>query len=88
MANRDKIESKINKLGYKIGVYHDRIDRLSSKELKKVLDAVEEDYTDVDVKVRGKDFVVEVATVDSEKDIMILSKPEYIRRYGDERWDD
>ena len=41
-ANKDIIEDKVKKLGYKIGCYDDNIDKISKKELKNVLDALED----------------------------------------------
>lgn len=87
-TNKDIIEDKVKKLGYKIGCYDDNIDKISKKELKKILDALEEEYTDIRIKVRKKEFVVEIATVDNEKDFNMKTLEEYIYLYGDEILED
>ena len=86
--NRIMIENKVKELGYEMGCYHSSIDRLSKKELAKVMCEISGDSTDVDVKIRGKLHVVEISVVDDEIDFTILTQNEYIDRYGDERWED
>lgn len=72
---------------YTIGCYDNDIERLSKKELKKVLDNIFEEATDIIVKVRNKVYVVELTTVDEEKDFNLLTKAEYISRYGSEKFE-
>lgn len=86
--NKDIIENKVKKLGYEIGCYNEDIDKISSKELKNVLDALEQEHTDIRIKVRKKEFVVEIATVDNEKDLNMKTLEEYISLYGDEILED
>lgn len=88
MTNRERIEKKLEKMEYVIGGYDKDMEKLSQAELKKVLDSIYGDSTDVDVKIRGKLHVVEIAVVDDEMDFNILTQAEYISRYGDERWDE
>lgn len=72
---------------YAIGCYDNDIEMLSKKELKKVLDNIFEEATDIIVKVRNKVYVVELTTVDEEKDFNLLTKAEYISRYGSEKFE-
>lgn len=90
MSNKEILEKAIKKINkdYKIGTYYDDMERLSKKELQKVIDNVSEEYTDVDVQIRRKNYVVEIATVDNDKDFMIMTREEYIARYGDERYEE
>lgn len=86
--NMKVVETKVQELGCKLGVYHPLMERLSKKALGEVLDCIGEESTDVDVKINRKLYVVEINTVDNEKDFKVLSKEEYINRYGSERWED
>ena len=51
-------------------------------------DILKEDATDVDIKIGRKLYVVEINTVDGEKDLNVLSKEEYIECYSSSRWED
>lgn len=82
------IKNKVEELGCSIGCYDNTIEKLDAANLHKVLYHIDEEYTDVDVKINDKDFVVEIATVGSEKDLQVLSKMEYINRYGYSRYQD
>lgn len=82
------IKKKVEDLGLIIGCYDPLVEKLNTENLNKVLFSIEEEYTDVDVKIGKKDFVVEIATVDNEKDLQILSRSEYISRYGSSRYND
>lgn len=85
MTNKEIIEIKANKDGLVIGCWDDKMESLNKKELQKVLDSME---YDVDVKIGRKLHVVEIDVVDNEIDFSVLTKGEYINRYGDERWED
>lgn len=90
MNNRiilDKAIKEINER-YEIGCYSDGMEKISKSELKKILDVVYLEYTDVDIKIRKKNYVIEIATVDNEKDFILMTREEYISRYGNERYQD
>lgn len=82
------IKKKVEDLGLIMGCYDPLVEKLNKENLNKVLSSIEEEYTDVDVKINKKDYVVEIATVDNEKDLQILSRSEYINRYGSSRYDE
>lgn len=87
MSNRELIAKKITTLDNecKIGCYNKLMENLSQKELNKVLEGLEfYDHTDIRVNIRNKEYVVEIATVDKEKDFNLLTLQAYINRYGDE----
>lgn len=86
--NYEIIKKKIEDLGLTIGCYDPLVEKLNKENLNKILSSIEEEYTDVDIKINEKDYVVEIATVDNEKDLQILSRSEYIRRYGSSRYDE
>jgi hypothetical protein len=85
MTNRKKIEETIKVDGYKIGGYSDLMEKLNKKELEKVLINAISCY-DVDVKINRKEYVVQIDNVDDEIDFTIITKTEYINRYGNERY--
>lgn len=86
--NKKVIETKVCKLGFKLGTYDKTIDKVSNKEIKKIADLITGDSTDVDIKIRGKEYIVEICNVDLELDFNIITKEEYISRYGNERWEE
>ncbi|WP_333728362.1 hypothetical protein [Bacillus paranthracis] len=82
--NRELIEKKIETMdGYfQLSCYDSLIENLSIEELNKVLESLEEECTDVAVVMDNKTYVVEIKTVDDEKDLHVLSADEYKCRYG------
>lgn len=80
--NREKIEKAVTALGYEIGCYSKEMDILSQVALKKVLAQLEGDYSDVYVNINRKLHIVEIATVDNEKDFTVRSAIEYFSNYG------
>jgi hypothetical protein len=85
-VNKEKIQTIVNEFGLTIGCYDKMMDSLSNKDLNEVLKNLAW-QNDTDVKIRRKDYVVEIDIVDGEVDFSVLSKAEYIDRYGDERYD-
>lgn len=80
---KKQIESKIADLGYKLGCYDDEIDSiLTKKTLPQVLTGLEEDYTDLFIRVRRKLYIVSISTVDDEKDVNIYTAKEYFGQFG------
>lgn len=84
MDNKTKISEAISKLegGYKLGIYHNEVEKLSKEDLDEVIFYVGEGWKDVDVTIDNVPHVVEIATVDSEIDIMVKTKEEYSSLYG------
>ena len=86
--NRKIIEQKLNEMNFEIGCYDATIDKISKVELQKIIDSLHHEWTDVDIKIRGREYVIEICTVDNEKDLNVITKEEYILRYGDERYNE
>lgn len=92
MKNKDIIEDAVREVDmgdgvFSLGGYDEKLDELSKKEMEKVLDSIElGDYTDVDVKIKRKNYVVEISVVDKEMGFNVITRDEYISRYGDERY--
>ena len=82
LNNKEIIEKKVAELGYKIGCWDNNIEKLSRLNLNKVLRHLEEEYTDVSVDIDMEKYIVEIATVDNEKDLNMLSDKSYESRYG------
>ena len=86
MTKKEIIVNKLNDEGFKLGCWHDMMEKLTKKDLNKVLEVMT-DAIDTDVMIRGKLHVVEIDEVEGEIDFSVLPQAEYIDRYGDERWD-
>ena len=86
----ERIEELIKETGVKfsLGCWDKNIEKISKKELKKVIDEITGDSTDVDVYIRKKLYVLQISVVDYEIDFNLLTQEEYISRYGDERWEE
>lgn len=86
ISNKKKIEKAISKLegNYKLGIYHDEVDKLSEKDLNEVIFYIGEGWADVNVTIDNVPHVVEIATVDSEIDVMTKTKKEHSALYSRE----
>lgn len=88
-TTREQIENKVKALGYEIGCYSKKLDTtVPKKELDKILSALEEEYTDILVKIKGVLYKVCIATVDNEKDITMKTAISYYREFGEEHLED
>lgn len=83
--NKEKLKEKAKEFNYVIGCYDVKIDKLSKKQLQRIVDNITGDYTDVPVVLDRKEYVVEIAYVDNEIDFSLVSKNDYINRYGREQ---
>jgi hypothetical protein len=81
MKNKEEIQKVVNKLGLSIGCYDELADSLTIKELNKVLENIEY-QTDTEVTINRKKYVVEIDIVENEVDFNLLTKEEFINRYG------
>ena len=84
MTNKQIIEQTLENKGCILGCYDSKIDKLSKKELKKVLDNLEFD-TDIEVTLSRKKHVIEVFYVDNELDLSVKSLNEYANTYGNNK---
>ena len=89
LTNKERIEKKIAQEGYVIGCWDASMEKLSQYSLKKVLDnALMDDYMDIKVAINRKPYVVEMATVDNEKDFKLISKQKYMAQYDNEFYEE
>lgn len=87
MTVKERIEAHLANKELTLGCYDKVLEKLPEEELQKVLENAEY-QTDTDVTIKNKPYVVEIDIVDSEVDFSVLTKSEYISRYGDERYED
>ena len=79
---KNKLINKLSNLGFELGCYDNALEKLSPYYQTKVLSSSYECWTDVKVKIDGRPYVVEISTVDTEKDFTLISANEYKNRYG------
>lgn len=81
---KNSIEQKLEELGFEMGCYCNRIDSVitTKKALSKVLDNLDQEHTDVFITVKKNLYVIEISTVDNEKDIDLFTGVAYFRKYG------
>lgn len=82
MKNKLKIQEKLLSIGMTLGCYDKEIEKLSVVELQKVLNNMEFGSGDIGVKIRRKDYIVEVYHVDNEVDFNLMEPKEYAQTYG------
>lgn len=82
LNNKELVEKRVAELGYKIGCWDKDVENLSRYSLNKVLRYLDEEYTDVLVDFNKEKYIIEIATVDDEKDLCMISKKDYEKKYG------
>lgn len=82
MNIKNEIIKNIKSIGYELGCYDDLLNKLTNRALKEVMKHLDEESTDVFLMIRNKLYVVEIATVDNEKDIKLYEGLSYFRQYG------
>lgn len=84
MNNLELIKKESEKLGYIIGCWSREINKLSKSNIQTLIEKIEYG-SDTDVKLRhkNKDVVVEIAFVDNEIDFTLKDYIEYLE-FGEE----
>ena len=82
ISNKDQVNNKVKKLGYQLGNYNKDIDKLSKKDINNIINNIE--YAPTDIKVKNNNYIVEVEKWGNEIDLYLISKNEYIQKYGNE----
>ena len=77
---KEYIASVIEPHGLKIGCYHNGIDKLTKRQVDRVLQHL--DTGDVIVYIAKRRHVVEKAVVDNELDLSIQTTSDYEGQYG------
>lgn len=86
---KERIEEAIKVDGYVVGCFNDEMESLSEKSLKEVIyGALNNEYSDILITHNRKKYIVELATVGSEKDFRLISKQAYQAQYGRNPYDE
>ena len=83
--NRKKIEKVLNKENLVIGCYNNKLEKLNTNNLKKVLDNLKY-QNDTKVFINRKAYIVMIDEVNSEVDLNIITLKEYEESFG--AWED
>lgn len=84
-TNMTNIKGHLAHNGYTIGCFNDATDiitNLTTNQMRRLRCALLEETTDLVLVSRGMKYVVEVKTVDDEKDINVMTKCDYDMLYG------
>ena len=82
LINKSIIADAIKKEGFVVGCYDSRIEQLKKSQLKRIIEqALVLEWTDVVLIVNGVKCVVEISTVDNEKDFNLMTYKEYKNTY-------
>lgn len=80
--NVSMLIDSIKGLNYEVGIIDSELNSLTKKAIKEIIDNIDEEYTDLFITIRKKLYVIEIATVDNEKDIFYYKAYDYFRKYG------
>ena len=85
----EQIKSYIESLGLEIGIIDNRVKQFNQTTTKKIISEFIGDSTDIDIKYKCKDYILEMEVIDfSIVDIYMISKKEYISLYGSARYEE
>jgi len=79
MTKREMIGNELAKMGYSVGCWHDKIEKLTAKQFRTLLDEMYEESTDV----KFKSFIISIDTMDDEKDFAFYTIKEYENTFGE-----
>jgi hypothetical protein len=82
MKNKLEIEKKLTSIGYSLGTYDSKIEKLPNEELGKILNNLEYGSSDIGVTIDRNEYVVEIFHVDNEIDFKLITTKEYAKTYG------
>lgn len=85
----EQIVNYIKSLGLKVGIVDNRVNQLNKTTIKKVINEFVGDSTDIDIRYKCKDYVLEFDVIDFKTvDIYLIPKKEYINMYGSSRYEE
>lgn len=85
----EQITNYIESLGLKVGIIDNRVNQFNQTTVKKVINNFFGDSTDIDIRYKCKDYVLEFDVIDfSTVDIYMIPKKEYVSMYGNERYEE
>ena len=85
----EQIKSYIESLGLKVGIVDNRVNQFNQTTIKKIINNFYGDTTDIDIKYKCKDYIIEIEVIDFKiVDIYMIPKKEYINLYGSARYEE
>lgn len=85
----EQIIKHIESLGLKVGIIDNRLKQFNQTTIKKIINNFFGDSTDIDIKYKCKDYILEIEVIDfSIVDIYMIPKKEYISLYGSSRYEE
>ena len=85
----EQIIKHIESLGLKVSIIDNRLKQFNQTTIKKVIDNFFGDSTDIDIRYKCKDYVLEIDVIDFKTvDIYLIPKKEYISMYGSSRYEE
>ena len=85
----EQIIKHIESLGLKVSIIDNRLKQFNQTTIKKVIDNFFGDSTDIDIRYKCKDYVLEIDVINfSIVDIYMIPKKEYINMYGSSRYEE
>ena len=81
LSNRNIIENDLLTKGFKVGCYDPLLEKASIRSMKRVLECMYEFSIDIQLTIQGVKYVLEINTVDNEKDFNLLTLKEYKSLY-------
>lgn len=83
MNNKKLITEELTKAGYILGCYSNSMELLKEAQVKRVVKkALEIETGDITVFINKVKHILEVSTVDNEKDFNLITYTEYKNIYG------
>ena len=85
----EQIIKHIESLGLKVSIIDNRLKQFNQTTIKKVVDNFFGDSTDIDIRYKCKNYVLEIDVINfSIVDIYMIPKNEYISMYGSSRYEE
>ena len=85
----EQIVNYIKNLGLEVGIIDNRVKQFNQTTIKKIINNFFGDTTDIDIKYKCKDYILEFDVIDfSIVDIYMIPKKEYINLYGSARYEE
>lgn len=79
----EKIIEEIFSLGYTAGCIDDSLDNIiDNNSITQIINELSEEHTDIFISINNELYVVEISTVDNEKDIYLYTAVAYFKKYG------
>lgn len=82
MTNKEIIENELNSIGYELGCWDNKINEIDKQEIEKIIFYLEEECIDIPIEHKNETHMIELKTVDKEKDLSMMEFNAYKVHYG------